>query len=328
MRRRQCIALLGSAPIWPLAARGQQSDSKRRLGLLLALTESDAQAREYVAAFVQALREHGWAEGNNVQINYRWAGIDADNIRHAARELVDLKPDVIVAQTALTLAPLQQLTSDIPIVFLQVIDPVGSGLVSSLAQPGGNVTGVTLAEFPAVAKMLEVLKEVAPKVTRVAVIYNPVQAPQVGMWRAIEAAAPALSIRASAFGASNADEISKAVSGFAGEPGGGVVVLPNPITIANRALIISLMEQYRLPAVYQFSYFVREGGLVSYEADPITQYRQAASYVDQILKGAKPADLPVQLATKFQIAINLKTAKALSLTISRDFLLVADEVIE
>jgi putative tryptophan/tyrosine transport system substrate-binding protein len=220
MRRRQCIALLGSVPIWPLAAHGQQSDSKRRLGLLLALTESDAQAREYVAAFVQALREHGWAEGNNVQIDYRWAGIHADNIRHAARELVDLKPDVIVAQTALTLAPLQQLTSDIPIVFLQVIDPVGSGLVSSLARPGGNVTGVTLAEFPAVAKMLEVLKEVAPKVTRVAVIYNPVQAPQVGMWRAIEAAAPALSVRASALGASNADEISKAVSGFAGEPGG------------------------------------------------------------------------------------------------------------
>lgn len=167
--------------------------------------------------------------------------------------------------------------------------------------------------------MLEVLKEVAPKVTHVAVIYNPIQAPQVGMWRSIEAAAPTLSVRASAFSASNGDEISKAVADFAGEPDGGVVVLPNPIMIANRGLIISLMEQYHLPAVYQFTNFVREGGLVSYGIDPVTQYRQAASYVDQILRGAKPADLPVQLATKFQIAINLKTAKALGLTISRDF---------
>jgi putative tryptophan/tyrosine transport system substrate-binding protein len=178
--------------------------------------------------------------------------------------------------------------------------------------------------------MLEVLKQVAPQVTRAAVIYNPVQAPQVGMWHAIEVAAPSLSVKASAFSPGNADEITDVVKTFAGQPGGGVIVLPNPVTvaIANRGLIISLMERYRLPAVYQFSYFVREGGLVSYGTDPITQYRLAASYVDQILKGAKPADLPVQLATKFELAVNLKTAKALGLTISRDFLLVADEVIE
>jgi putative tryptophan/tyrosine transport system substrate-binding protein len=199
-----------------------------------------------------------------------------------------------------------------------------------MAQPGGNVTGVALGEFSIGAKMLEVLKQVAPQVTRVAVIYNPVQAPQVGMWRAIEAAAPSLSVKASAFSAGNADEITHIVEDFASQPGSGVIVLPNPVTvaIANRGLIISLMDRYHLPAAYQFSYFVREGGLVSYGTDPITQYRLAASYVDQILRGAKPADLPVQLATKFELAVNLKTAKALGLTISRDFLLVADEVIE
>jgi putative ABC transport system substrate-binding protein len=331
MRRRDFITILGgTAAMWPRAARAQQSGPKHRLGLLLALAENDSQAREYVAAFVQSLRERGWLEGNNIQIDYRWAGVDTLGIRRAGIELIDLRPDVILAQSTLTLAPLQQLTTDIPIVFLQVVDPVAGGFVKSMARPGGNVTGVALGEFSIGAKMLEVLKQVAPQVTRVAVIYNPVQAPQVGMWRAIEAAAPLLSVKASAFSAGNADEITHIVEDFASQPDSGVIVLPNPVTvaIANRGLIISLMDRYHLPAVYQFSYFVREGGLVSYGTDPITQYRLAASYVDQILRGAKPADLPVQLATKFELAVNLKTAKALGLTISRDFLLVADEVIE
>ena len=325
MRRRDFIKGIA------LGARAQrQSDEKRRLGLLLALSENDPQAQEYIKAFVQSLRERGWLEGSNIQIDYRWAGVDISTIRRAAVELVALKPHAILAQSGLTLAPLRQLTTDIPIVFVQVLDPVDSGFVASLARPGGNLTGVSLGEFSIAAKMLEVLKEVAPQVTRVAVIYNPIQAPQVGMWHAIEAAAPSLSVQASAFSAGNAEEITHIVEGLASQPGGGVIVLPNPITVAmaNRGLIISLMDKYHLPAVYQFSYFVREGGLVSYGADPVTQYRLAASYVDQILRGAKPADLPVQLVTKFELAVNLKTAKALGLTISRDFLLVADEVIE
>jgi putative tryptophan/tyrosine transport system substrate-binding protein len=329
MRRREFITFFGgAAAMWPLLAQAQQSGPKVRLGLLLALTETDPQAQQYVSAFVQSLRERGWLEGNNIQIDYRFAGADVFNIRQAAVEMIDVKPDAILAQSGLTLAPLKQLTTKIPIVFVQVADPVGSGFVTSLARPGGNVTGVALAEFPTSSKMLEVLKEVAPQVSRVAVIYNPVQAPQVGMWHAIEAAAPSVSVQVSAFGADNADEIAHIVADFASQPGSGVIVLPNPITVANRGLIISLMAQHHLPAVYQFSYFVREGGLVSYGADPITQYRQAAFYVDQILRGVKPADLPVQLSTNFQLAVNLKTAKALGLTISRDFLLVADEVIE
>jgi putative tryptophan/tyrosine transport system substrate-binding protein len=331
MRRRDFIKVVaGSAITWPVAARAQQSGPKRRLGLLLALRENDPQSREYVTAFVESLRERGWPEGNNIQIDYRWCGDDTLTIRRAGVELIGLKPDVILAQSTLTLAPLQQLTTDIPVVFLQVVDPVAGGFVKSMARPGGNVTGVALGEFSIGAKMLEVLKQVAPQVTRVAVIYNPVQAPQVGMWRAIEGAGPSLSVKATAFSAGNADEITHIVAEFAREPGGGMIVLPNPVTvaIANRGLIISLADRYHLPAVYQFSYFVREGGLVSYGTDPITQYRLAASYVDQILRGAKPADLPVQLATKFELAINLKTAKALGLNISRDFLLIADEVIE
>ena len=317
MRRRDFIkgAIIGSAVARPLVTRSQQSGSKRRLGLLLALSENDPQAREYVAAFVQSLRERGWLDGSNIQIDYRWAGVNVLNIRRAAVELIDLKSDVILAQSGLTLAPLQQLTTDIPIVFLQVVDPVGSGFVTSLARPGGNLTGVTLGEFSTSAKMLEVLKEVAPQVTRVAVIYNP-QAPQVGMWHAIEAAAPSLSVQASAFSAGNAEEITRIVEGFASQPGGGVVVLSNPISItvaiANRGLIISLMDKYHLPAVYQFSYFVREGGLVSYGADPIAQYRLAASYVDQILRGAKPTDLPVQLQRPS--SNSLSTARQLKLS--------------
>jgi putative ABC transport system substrate-binding protein len=237
MRRRDFITFVGgTAASWPFAARAQQSGSKHRLGLLLALSENDAQAREYVAAFVQSLRERGWLDGSNIQIDYRWAGVDVLSIRRAGVELIDLKPNVILAQSGLTLAPLQQLTTNIPIVFLQVVDPVGSGFVTSMAQPGGNLTGVAVAEFSTAAKMLEVLKEVAPQVTRVAVIYNPVQAPQVGMWHAIEAAAPSLSVQASAFSAGNAEEITRIVEGFASQPGSGVIVLPNPITIANRGL--------------------------------------------------------------------------------------------
>jgi putative ABC transport system substrate-binding protein len=234
----------------------------------------------------------------------------------------------VLAETGLALAPLQKLTSTIPIVFVQATDPVGSGAVTTLARPGGNITGFSPNEFSTTAKMLEVLREVAPQVAEVAVIYNPVQVQQVGMWRAIETAAPALNVEVIAASAGNADEITNFIEGFAGKSGSGLVVLPNPVTNASRRLIIELMARHRLPAVYAYSYFVREGGLVSYGVDPAEQYSQAASYVDRILRGAKPGDLPVQQSMKFYLTINLKTARALGLTISRDLLLVADEVIE
>jgi putative ABC transport system substrate-binding protein len=294
----------------------------------MAFAESDPVGQEFVTAFVQGLRRLGWAEGGNIQIYYRWAGADVGRIRSHAAELVDLKPDAILAPTALTVAPLQQMTTSIPIVFMNIVDPVGSGFVASLARPGGNITGFTPAEFSMRGKLLEVLKDVAPAVSRVGVIYNPVQAPQVGQLRAIETAALSLGTRVSAAGAGNADEITHMIEDFASEPGGGMIVLANPINDANRGLIIALMARHHLPAVYAYPHYVREGGLVSYGIDPVAQFRQAASYVDRILKGAKPADLPVQQPTKFDLAVNLTTAKALGLTIPESFLARADEVIE
>jgi putative ABC transport system substrate-binding protein len=325
MRRREFITLVGGAAVaWPLAARAQQPERMRRLGILMAMAENDPEGQQRVAAFVQGLRELGWSEGGNIHIDYRWAGADVGRIRSAAAELIDLKPDAIVAQTALTVAPLQQMTATIPIVFLNIVDPVSSGFVASLARPGGNITGFTPAEMSMRGK----LKEVAPAVSRVGVLYNPVQAPQLGQWRAIETAAPSLGVQVSAAGAANADEITHGIEAFAHEPGGGMIVLSNPVNDANRGLIIALMARRLMPAIYAYPHYVREGGLVSYGVDPIVQFRQAATYVDRILKGAKPADLPVQQPTKFDLTVNLKTAKALGLTIPPSLLATADEVIE
>jgi putative tryptophan/tyrosine transport system substrate-binding protein len=330
MRRRDFTkGIVGSVAAWPLAAHAQQQpQGTRRVGILMTLPQNDPETQRRVAAFVQGLRGLGWTDGANLQIDYRWPGSDVDRVRAAAVELLDLKPDAILAETSLAVAPLQRLTSTVPIVFVQFTDPVGSGAVATLARPGGNITGFTPNEFSTSAKMLEVLREIAPQVTEIAVIYNPVQVPQVEMWRAIETAAPALSVEVIAASAGNADEIKNFIEGFAGKSGSGIIVLPNPVTNASRRLIIELMARHRLPAIYAYSYFVREGGLVSYGVDPAEQYLQAASYVDRILKGAKPGDLPVQQSMKFYLTINLKTARALGLTISRDFLLVADEVIE
>ena len=329
MRRRDFIALAGvTAAGWSFAARAQQPERTRRLGILMAIAENDPEGQQRVAAFVQGLRELGWTEGGNIHIDYRWAGADVGRIRSAAAELIDLKPDAIVAQTALTVAPLQQMTTSIPIVFLNIVDPVSSGFVASLARPGGNITGFTPAEMSMRGKLLEVLKEVAPAVSRVGVLYNPVQAPQLGQWHAIETAAPALGVQVSAAGAANADEITHGIEAFANEPGGGMIVLSNPVNDANRGLIIALMARRLMPAIYAYPHYVREGGLVSYGVDPIVQFRQAATYVDRILKGAKPADLPVQQPTKFDLTVNLKTAKALGLTIPPTLLARADEVIE
>jgi putative ABC transport system substrate-binding protein len=296
--------------------------------VLLPAVEGDAEEQRRVAAFLQGLRAMGWTEGANVQIDFRWVSTDSARIRRGATELIDLKPDVILTESALTLAPLQQITKTIPIVFLQIGDPVGSGFVSSLAHPGGNITGFSPGEFSIYGKLLEILKEVAPQVRVVNVIYNPVQSPQIGNLHAIEAAAPALGVQVNAASVGNSDQLKQLVENFVQQSGVGVIVSPNPITTNNRGLIIELMAQYRIPAAYSYPFFVREGGLVSYGIDPTLQFNQAASYVDRILKGAKPSELPVQQPTKFYLTINLNTAKVLGLKISRDFLLLADEVIE
>jgi putative ABC transport system substrate-binding protein len=329
IRRRDFITVVGGgAAAWPLASRAREPNQMRRLGVLLPLTENDSEGQKYVTAFIQALRELGWTERGNIQIDYRWPGADVGRIHSAATELVELQPDAILAETALTVAPLRQMTTTIPIVFLRIVDPVASGFVASLARPGGNITGFTPSEFSMRGKLLEVLKEVAPQLSWVGVIYNPAQAPQVGQWRAIEEVAPPLGVKVSAASAVNPDEITHVIEDFASKPGGGMIVLSNPVTDANRSLIIALVARHHLPAVYPYPHFVREGGLVSYGTDPVVQFRQAASYVDRILKGARPADLPIQQPTKFDLAINLKTAKALGLTIPESFLVRADEVIE
>jgi putative ABC transport system substrate-binding protein len=299
MRRREFFTLLGCAAGWPMGALAQQAQPMRRLGILMPLAENDDQGQKYVTALVQALHELGWQGGSNIRIDYRWAGPDAGRIQGAATEILILKPDAILAMSPLTVAPLQQMTATVPIVFVQVTDPVGGGLVASLARPGGNITGFAASEFAIGGKLLEVLKQVAPAVNAVAVLYNPAQLPQVGVFKAIESAAPSFGIKVSAASVRDAGEISHVIDHFANGAGAGMVVLPNPITIANRGQIIALLAKHGLPGVYVLPIFVQEGGLVSYGVDNVAQYRQAASYIDRILKGAKPADLPVQLPNKF-----------------------------
>ena len=328
MRRRHFIILLGAAATWPLAARAQTPARIRKIGILSAFAEDDPEARGNITVFRQALENLGWTDGGNARIDYRWGGADTARIRAYALELLGLKPDVFLVSTALVLQPLQQLTRDIPIVFTQISDPVGSGFIASLAHPGGNVTGFTPAEFSMYGKALEVLKEIAPHVTRVVVMLNPEQKPQSGMWRAIEAAAPTVRVQLTEAGVRNAAEIERTIEGLAREPNCGLIVLPNPVTEGNRKLIIAMAARHRLPAVYAFPFFARDGGLISYGVDLADQYRQAASYVDRILRGEKPGDLPVQQPTQFRLIVNLKTAKALGLRIPETFLLRADEVIE
>jgi putative ABC transport system substrate-binding protein len=326
-RRREFIVTLGGVAAWPLVARAQQ-DRLRRVGVLMSLAEDDRQGQRYVAAFLHGLQELGW-NVHNLHIDVRWGAADIDRIRGHASELVDLKPDVILAQSALALTPIERRTNTIPIVFVQVVDPVGSGFVASLGRPRGNTTGFADAEFSMSGKMLEVLKEIAPRVMRVAVFYNPVQAPQIAMWHAIEAVAPSLGVQVIPASPRDAAEIARTVEVLiANEPASGVIVLPNPITNLHRELIIALMARNRLPAIYAYPYLVSEGGLISYGTDPAGQFRQAAGYVVRILTGAKPEDLPVQQPTKFELVINLKTAKALGLEVPSTLLARADEVIE
>jgi len=327
MRRRAFITLLGgAAAAWPLGARAQTTQM-RRIGVFNPLAESDPEVQANIATFRQALQKLGWTDGQNVRIDFRWGGAGAERIRAHAKELVGLNPDVILVITALALQPLLQ-TRSIPIVFTQIADPVGAGLVASLARPGGNITGFTVAEYSMYVKLLEVLKEAAPQVTHVAVIFHPDEIPQAGMLRAIEAAAPSFRVQVTAGGARDVAELERAIDQFAQEPNAGLIVLPNPITLGNHKLIIAMAARHRLPAAYVYRYLVAEGGLISYGSDISDQYRQAASYVDRILRGEKPADLPVQQPTKFELVINLKTAKALGLNVPPTLLARADEVIE
>jgi putative ABC transport system substrate-binding protein len=328
LKRRDFITLLGgAAATWPLAARAQQPNRMRRIGVLMPFAENDSDAQANITAFRQTLQMLGWTD-SRVHIDYRWGGGELERISAYASELAGLKPDVILASSPLVLQPLLRETRSIPIVFTQITDPVGSGFVASLARPGGNITGFAVAEFSMYSKSLEMLKEVAPKVARVAVLLNPEQVPQAGMWHAIEAVAPSFKVDLTAAAVRDSAQIERAISSFARESNGGLIVLPNVPTIVHRGLIIALAAQHRLPAIYTFRQFVTDGGLISYGPHRVDQYRQAAAYVDRILRGEKPADLPVQQPTKFALAINLKTAKALGLDVSPTFLARADEVIE
>jgi putative tryptophan/tyrosine transport system substrate-binding protein len=330
VRRREFITLLGgAAAAWPLTARAQQSDRMRRVGVLMAHLNDDPEYQARIVAFQQALALLGWTDGRNVQIDIRWATTNADEIRRHAAELVASAPDVILAATGTTTAaPLLQATRTVPIVFTIVVDPVGAGFVASLARPGGNATGFLLFEYGLSAKWLELLKQIAPGVTRVAVLRDPTIASGIGQFGAIQSAAPSLGIEASPVNVRDVDDIERDLSAFARSLNGGVIVTSSPEATRHRDLIIALASRHRLPAVYAGRYFVTEGGLISYGPDYVDQYRRAAAYVDRILKGEKPADMPVQAPTKYELAINLKTAKSLGLAVPPSLLARADEVIE
>ena len=329
MKRREFVTLLGgTAATWPLAARAQQTVLMRRVGVHMNVAEGDAESKPLVAAFVEGLAEFGWVVGRNVQIDYRWTGGDAERIRRTAAELVALAPDVILASGGTHVGPLQQLTSSIPIVFVLVADPVGAGFVASLARPGGNATGFTVFDYGIGGKWLELLKQAAPSMTRVAVLRDPANPSGTGLFGAIQTAAPSFGVEVSPVGLRDAGEIERGITAFARGANGGLIVTPTSLAIVHRDLIIAQASRHKLPAVYPFRYFVTGGGLIYYGLNPVDQYRQAASYVDRILKGEKPADLPVQNPTKYELAINLKTAKALGITVPQTLLVAATEVIE
>ncbi|HXQ84027.1 MAG TPA: ABC transporter substrate-binding protein [Xanthobacteraceae bacterium] len=328
MRRREFITLLGGAATWPLGARAQQTDQMRRIGVLTNLATGDPEDQARNAAFLQGLQQLGWTVGRNVQIDYRWGAGDAERDRRNAAELVALAPDIILATGNPTLEPLLQATRALPIVFVQVTDPVGAGYVASLAQPGGNATGFTLFEYGIGGKWLELLKEIAPNVKRVAILRDSASSSGIGLLAAIQSVAPSFGVEFSPVGVRDAAEVERAVAAFAREPNSGLIVLASGLSIVHRDLIIALAARNRLPAVYSLRLFVADGGLISYGPDTIDPYRRAAGYVDRILKGEKPADLPVQEPTKYELAVNLKTAKALGLAIPQAVLARADEVIE
>jgi putative ABC transport system substrate-binding protein len=328
MNRRDIIALLGGAAAWPVAARAQQAGGVRRIGVLMNLAADDPESTRRIVAFGQGLQERGWTIDRNVRIDYRYGAGDAERIRKYAAELVALAPDVILTNGGSTVGAVQQATRTVPIVFVNVTDPVGGGYVASLARPGANATGFTLSEYGTSGKWLELLKQIAPGVTRVAVMRDPSLTSGIGQLAAIQAVAPSFGVELSPVDLRDAGEIERAITAFAHGSNDGLIVVANPTANVHRDLIVMLAARHRLAAVYPLRFFVTDGGLISYGPDPIDQYRRAASYVDRILKGEKPADLPVQAPTKYELAINLKTAKALGLTIPPSVLAIADEVIE
>jgi len=329
MKRRKFITLLGgAAAAWPLAARAQQGGRMRRVGVLQNLASDDPAEQARLMAFGQGLQELGWTIGQNVRIENRWSAGDPDRIRRNTEEMVALAPDVILASGNAGVAPLLQATRTVPVVFVIVPDPVGAGFVDSLARPGGNATGFIAYEYGLSGKWLEVLKEIAPGVTRAAVIRDPALASGPGQFAAIQSIAPSLGVEVSPVNVRDAGEIERAITAFAHSPNGGLIVTGSALVGIHRHLIIALAARHKLPAVYVERTYVAAGGLISYGSDFLDQYRRAASYVDRILKGEKPADLPVQQPTKYELVINLKTAKALGLDIPPTLLARADEVIE
>jgi len=328
LNRRDFITLLGgAAATWPLAARAQQSERMRRIGVLMNVAEESEQQAN-LAAFVQALQQLGWINGRNVQIETRWAGGSAAEIRRHVGELVALAPDVIFATGTASMGPFLQATRSLPIVFVNVADPVGAGFVDSLSHPGGNATGFIQFEYSLSGKWVELLKQIAPGVTRAAVVRDPTITSGIGQFAVIQSVAQSVGVEVSAINPRDAGEIERAVTTFANAPNGGLIVAASALATLHRELIIALAARHKLPAVYYRRYFVTTGGLISYGYDTVAQFRGAASYVDRILKGEKPSNLPVHAPTKYELVINLKTAKALGLEVPPMVLARADEVIE
>ena len=329
MKRREFITLLGgTAATWPLAARAQQPAQMKRVGIVLPFAASYPEGQARIAAFQQTLAGLGWTEGANMRTEIRWSGSNADDIRKNALELIALAPDVILADGSPSVAALSQATRTVPIVFALVIDPVGAGYVKSLARPGGNVTGFMQFEYSVSGKWLELLKQIAPALTRAAVLRDPAITSGIGQFAVIQAAAPLLGIDVSPVNVREASEIENAVAGYAGSSNAGLIVTASALAVTHRELIIALAAKHKLPAIYFQHQFATEGGLISYGSDPVEQYRRAAAYVDRVLRGDKPIDLPVQAPTTYQLAINLRTARGLGLDVPPTLLARADQVIE
>lgn len=328
MKRREFIGLIGgAAAAWPLAARAQPAERMRRIAILTDLPENDS-SRQRLATFVQGLVDQGWREGRDVRIDVRWGANSPENSRKPAAELLALQPDIILTSASSATATMQQMTATIPIVFVLVVDPVGAGFVDGLARPGGNLTGFTLFEYALGGKWLELLKEIAPKITRVAVLRDVSVAAGAGQFGAIQAAAPSFGVELRPIGIRDPDEIERAISAFGPGPNDGIVVTASPLAGLHRKQIISLANRYRLPSVFAYRHFVAAGGLVAYGPDLVNPYSRAASYVSRILKGEKVADLPVQAPIKYELVVNLRTANALGLVAPPSLLARADEVIE
>jgi len=329
MKRREFITLVGGASMaWPLAAQTQQPERMRRIGVLISYSESNPEAQAYVNAFGDGLQKLGWVDGRNVRIDYRWTAGDISQIKSSAVELVGLPQEVLLVTGSTALAAVRQETNKIPIVFVQVSDPVEQGFVASLAHPGGNITGFTHFEYAMGGKWLELLKQIAPGIVRMAVIHNPEDPAWSGYFRVIQSVAPSFGVQVYPAAVHDSAEIDQAIDLFTREPNGGLIVLTSPINVVRSEQIISLAAQHHLPTIYPLELFARSGGLMSYGPKLIDLYRVAASYVDRILKGEKPGDLPVQAPTKYELVVNLKTAKGLGLTVPPTLLAIADDVIE